>query len=604
MILQALVQHYEDLAAKGCVGRPGWGPVKVSFALYIDGQGSLVRVAATQEPQIRGKKNVMVPQTMQLPVPLRHGSKIAANFLCDNVDYILGVDTRENPERTPKCFKASRDLYEEMLVGVDSAMAKAVLNFFERWKPQEAQDHPALHPYWEEILKGGNLVFRYDGKYAQEDGAVRRAWQKHYDAADGGRQGICLVTGNEDIIARLHPSIKSVRGAQSSGASLVSFNEDSSCSYGWEQGENAPTGEYAAFAYGTALNHLLADRDHVYQMGSTTVLYWAEGAESAYPDVFGALAMDAESHYSDKDLQGMLHALANGESVLYDEQMLDPNRTFYVLGLAPNAARLSVRFFLRNSFGAFLKNIEAHHQRLEIQRPNLDKTVHLPLWRLLRETVRNGNSQIPLKEREVSQSQQLTQRNKSKDSFSPLMAGEMLRAILEDTYYPATLLNGVVLRIRAEHAVTRGRAAILKAYYLKNTHKDVPKEVLTVALNPESRNVPYTLGRLFSILEAIQVEASKVGNPNHKLNTTIVDKYFNSASATPAVIFPSLINLAKKHLRKLERGQRIYLEKQLTEVLSILGETYPVRLNLPQQGSFQLGYYHQTQMRYTRKDKE
>jgi CRISPR-associated protein Csd1 len=114
MILQALVQHYEDLAAKGCVGRPGWGPVKVSFALYIDGQGSLVRVAATQEPQIRGKKNVMVPQTMQLPVPLRHGSKIAANFLCDNVDYILGVDTRENPERTPKCFKASRDLYEEM----------------------------------------------------------------------------------------------------------------------------------------------------------------------------------------------------------------------------------------------------------------------------------------------------------------------------------------------------------------------------------------------------------------------------------------------------------------------------------------------------------
>lgn len=577
MILQALVQHYEDLAAKGCVGRPGWGPVKVSFALYIDGQGSLVRVAATQEPQIRGKKNVMVPQTMQLPVPLRHGSKIAANFLCDNVDYILGVDTRENPERTPKCFKASRDLYEEMLVGVDSAMAKAVLNFFEHWKPQEAQDHPALHPYWEEILKGGNLVFRFDGKYAQEDEAVRGAWQKHYDAADEGRQGICLVTGAEGPIAQLHPAIKGVRDAQSSGASLVSFNAPAFCSYGWEQGENAPTGEYAAFAYGTALNHLLADREHVYQMGSTTVLYWAEGAESAYSDVFGALAMDAESHYSDKDLQGMLHALANGDSVLYDEQMLDPNRTFYVLGLAPNAARLSVRFFLRNSFGAFLKNIEAHHQRLEIQRPNFDKTVRLPLWRLMSETV-NQNA-----------------RDKSP---SPLMAGEVLRAILEDTYYPATLLNGIVLRIRAEHAVTRGRAAILKAYYLKNTNKDVPKEVLTVALNPESKNVPYTLGRLFSVLEAIQDAA----NPN--LNATIADKYFNAASATPAVIFPSLINLAKKHLRKLERGQRIYLEKQLTEVLSILGETYPVRLNLPQQGSFQLGYYHQTQMRYTRKDKE
>lgn len=577
MILQALVQHYEDLAAKGCVGRPGWGPVKVSFALYIDGQGSLVRVAATQASPTHGKKNVMVPQTMQLPAPVKRSSGIAANFLCDNSSYILGVDAKGKPERALDCFAACKALHEEILSGVDSAMAMAVLNFFEQWKPQEAQDHPALQPYWEEILKGGNLVFRYDGKYAQEDEAVRRAWQKHYDAVDGGRQGICLVTGAEGPIAQLHPAIKGVRDAQSSGASLVSFNAAAFCSYGWEQGENAPTGEYAAFAYGTALNHLLADRDHVYQMGSTTVLYWAEGAEPAYLDVFGALAMDAESHYSDKDLQGMLHALANGESVLYDEQMLDPNRTFYVLGLAPNAARLSVRFFLRNSFGTFLKNIEAHHQRLEIQRPNFDKTVRLPLWRLMSETV-NQNA-----------------RDKSP---SPLMAGEVLRAILEDTYYPATLLNGVVLRIRAEHVVTRGRAAILKAYYLKNTHKDVPKEVLTVALNPESKNVPYTLGRLFSVLEAIQDAA----NPN--LNATIADKYFNAASATPAVIFPSLINLAKKHLRKLERGQQIYFEKQLTEVLSILGETYPVRLNLPQQGSFQLGYYHQTQMRYTRKDKE
>ena len=577
MILQALVQHYEDLAAKGCVGRPGWGPVKVSFALYIDGQGSLVRIGATQKTQTRGKKTAMVPKTMQLPAPVKRSSGIAANFLCDNSSYILGVDAKGKPERALDCFAACKALHEEILSGVDSAMAKAVLNFFEQWKPQEAQEHPALQPYWEEILKGGNLVFRFDGKHAQEDEAVRRAWQKHYDAADGGRQGICLVTGAEGPIAQLHPSIKGVRDAQSSGASLVSFNAPAFCSYGWEQGENAPTGEYAAFAYGTALNHLLADRKHVYQMGSTTVLYWAEGAESAYSDVFGALAMDAESHYSDKDLQGMLRALANGESVLYDEQMLDPNRTFYVLGLAPNAARLSVRFFLRNSFGAFLKNIEAHHQRLEIQRPNFDKTVRLPLWRLMSETV-NQNA-----------------RDKSP---SPLMAGEVLRAILEDTYYPATLLNGIVLRIRAEHAVTRGRAAILKAYYLKNTNKDVPKEVLTVALNPESKNVPYTLGRLFSVLEAIQDAA----NPN--LNATIADKYFNAASATPAVIFPSLINLAKKHLRKLERGQRIYLEKQLTEVLSILGETYPVRLNLPQQGSFQLGYYHQTQMRYTRKDKE
>ena len=178
------------------------------------------------------------------------------------------------------------------------------------------------------------------------------------------------------------------------------------------------------------------------------------------------------------------------------------------------------------------------------------------------------------------------------------MAGEVLRAILNDTRYPATLLNGVVLRIRAEHTVTRGRAAIIKSYYLKNVHPDVPKEVLTVSLNPESTNTPYNLGRLFAVLEAIQSAA----NPG--INTTIKDKFFNSASATPALVFPSLLNLAQKHLKKLDTGLRTFYEKQLTALLTKLGEAYPTRLNLPQQGSFQLGYYHQLQARYEKKEEK
>lgn len=165
-----------------------------------------------------------------------------------------------------------------------------------------------------------------------------------------------------------------------------------------------------------------------------------------------------------------------------------------------------------------------------------------------------------------------------------------------NTSYPATLLYGVNLRIRAEHTVTRGRAAILKAYYLKNPHTDVPKEVLTVSLNPDSTNVPYTLGRLFSVLEQVQASA----NPG--INTTIKDRYFNSASATPSHVFPTLINLAQKHLKKLPDAHRIHLEKQISQLMSMLGESYPTSLNLPQQGSFQLGYYHQTQARYTKKE--
>lgn len=177
------------------------------------------------------------------------------------------------------------------------------------------------------------------------------------------------------------------------------------------------------------------------------------------------------------------------------------------------------------------------------------------------------------------------------------MAGEMLRAILNDTPYPATLLNGVVLRMRAERVVTWPRAAILKAYYLKRPNKDIPaEEVLTVSLNEASTSVPYNLGRLFSVLENIQQKA----NPG--INVTIKDKYFNSASATPAVVFPVLINLAQKHLKKLPDGQRIYFERSMQSILDKLGEDFPTRLNLPQQGAFQLGYYHQTQARYQTKE--
>ena len=178
---------------------------------------------------------------------------------------------------------------------------------------------------------------------------------------------------------------------------------------------------------------------------------------------------------------------------------------------------------------------------------------------------------------------------------SPNLAGELLRSILNNTYYPANLLQGVTLRIRAEHSITPGKAAIIKAYYLKKPHRDVPKEVLTVSLNPDSANVPYNLGRLFSVLEALQTAA----NPG--INTTIKDKYFNSASATPSTVFPILTNLAQKHLKKLDIGLRIYYDNQITDILSKLEENYPTHLNLPQQGSFQLGYYHQTQARFKKK---
>lgn len=575
MILQALVRHYEDLAAQGKISRPGWSQGKVSYALYLDEKGQLLRTASVQTEQPKGNKTVLAPQLMELPAPVKRTVGIAANFLCDNSSYFLGIDGKDNPKRALECFAASKTLHERLLSDVDSPAAQAVLAFFRTWKPGEAAAHPALQDAHEAILSGVNLVFRYHDRFVHEDPAVQTAWQKYYDEAGDGPRMVCLVTGKEGPVEATHPAIKGVQGAQSSGAALVSFNAPAFCSYGKEQNLNAPTGKYAAFAYTTALNHLLSDREHVTRIGDTTVVYWAEGGDPTYQSAFGMFTFGTQAGYTENDLRGMVRDLLKGQPVQFDKTLLNPGRTFYILGLAPNAARLSVRFFLRDSFGVFLQNVQAHYDRLEIEKPSYDKFDTLPLWKLLGETV-NQNA-----------------RDKS---AIPGMAGELLRSVLLDTPYPATLLNGTILRIRAEHTITRGRAAIIKAYYLKNTHQEVPKEVLTVSLNPECTDPAYTLGRLFSVLEAVQSAA----NPG--INATIKDKYFNAASSTPSRIFPLLVDLSQKHLRKLDTGKKIFYNKQITELMNILGQEYPTRLSLPQQGSFQLGYYHQTQKRYEKKE--
>lgn len=570
MILQALVKLYEDLAAQGKIARPGWSPVQVSWALCLDAGGRLIQVI----PLLEGQKNGgSTAQSMELPTPVARSVNIDSNFLWDHSGYLLGIDAKGKPERSRQCFDACRRLHEQVLDGVDSPISRAILAYFSQWQPARAAEHPALSDCLEEVRKGANLVFRVEGRFAQEDAAIRAAWQNHYDSGGDGPDMQCLVTGQMGPVARLHPAVKGVQGAQLRGASLVSFNAPAFCSYGREQSLNAPTGKYAAFAYTAALNHLLSDRAHVQRLGDTTVVFWAAGADPAY-QAFSAAALfggPPPAGLEEATLRAALKKLSRMERCA--EVPLDPARPFYILGLSPNAARLSVRFFLRDCFGGFLSHVNAHHARMEIVRPANDPYETISLWALLQETVPQ------------------TVRDKSP---SPVLAGATARAILSNTDYPAALLNGVMLRIRADRKITRGRAAILKAYYLKNPHTECPKEVLTVSLNETSSIVPYNLGRLFSVLEAIQQAA----NPG--INTTIKDKYFNSASATPATIFPILNNLAQKHLKKLDTGLRIHYDRQLGQIKELLGETLPGRLSLPEQASFDLGYYHQTQKRYSK----
>ena len=365
---------------------------------------------------------------------------------------------------------------------------------------------------------------------------------------------------------------------------------------------NAPVSEHAAFAYTTALNQLIADEKHCKVIGNTTVVYWAADGEEAYQDLLHSAVFEDDDAIDDETLDALFSHIQNGMPFDFHGVPIHPDTPFYILGLSPNAARLSVRFFLQDTFGHFIDHVRRHYERLEIVMPQRHRA-YLPLWRLLGETVNK----------------------KSKDkAASPLLAGAVMRSILSDTPYPQALYNSVMLRVKADqddkdkhiYKISAEKAAIIKACLLKNFPKG---EEVTVALNEESTNTAYVLGRLFSVLEQIQEKAHEKDNGRGKvpdseknrkgINSTIKDRFFNSAAATPGWVFPILLKMANHHLRKLNdrKGLKIELEKMVTELegkIEMNGQPIPARMNLNDQGLFILGYYHQTQKRYAKKEEK
>ena len=586
MILQALVRCYEALAERGELEKPGWSPVKVSWGLELNADGQVKSLLPLGSMDAKSKQ---FSRTMTLPNKLKSTSRASSNFLWDNSEYILGLGKKENT--TEKNFQACVWRHQEILKDVKHPFAQAIVKFFDGWKPENSFENPIIKTNIKELIKGGNIVFVMEDsngelQFAHDVPEIRRAWDETYISMGNEEVGRCLVTGEKTPIAILHPSISGVYGAKPFGALLVSFNMEASESYGKEQGRNAPVGKYAAFAYGAALNYMVGQADFHGRLGDTTLVYWAEGAEPAYGSAFMAMmgmGSEDKNEITQKELSGVLTALCQGHTVKWANVPLNPKNRFYILGLAPNASRLSVRFFLQDSFDAFVKHYQKHQERLNIVHPAFDERETLSIWALLRETV-NPNS-----------------RDKS---AQPQLVGEMLRAVLTGSLYPSALYTQTEIRMRAEKEINRGKAAIIKAYLLRNVveqQKDqthVYKEVLDVELNEQSTYLPYRLGRLFAVLEAVQQKA----NPN--INTTIKDRYFNSACATPALVFPTLLRLAQSHLSKIGGGAEVYYDKMIIELLGDVTQSYPLRLSLQDQGIFQIGYYHQKQKLFTKKEEK
>lgn len=580
MILQSLTQYYEELVKQNAVTSEGWCKAKVSFSLSINEDGSLFDIVPKSLEKIKGNKTIKIPAEIDVPQMVTRSSGIKANFLCDNARYILGLDEKEDSQRAKDCFEAAKQKHIEILQDVETPMAKAIVNFFTSWKPEFCKTNPNVQRYREELLAGGNLVFEMGNSDAVKDSGIQLAWDEYRNRENQGETGICLVTGQREPIARIHRLIKGVPGSQSSGAALVSFNADSFSSYGKEQSYNAPVSTHAVYAYTTALNYLLSNNEYASRLGDMMVVCWAKSAESIYPKLFSWSMVPTPDNQ--KTVSGVFKNLSKNRMINLDGIELDPNQEFYILGLSPNAARLVVRLFYMDSFGNVLKNIAHHYERMEIVHPSYDQNYCLGVWRMLQETINQ----------------------KSTDKNPPSnLPGAVMQSILSGGRYPEELYYNTLMRIRAEQGrITSGRAAIIKACLIRNYKLEKGDDF--VELNENYTEVPYILGRTFALLEWIQ----EMTNPG--INTTIRDRYFNSASATPAVVFPTLLKLDMSHMNKLKKDQesmkRNFARKREDELTNLLSkiEKFPNHLDLEQQGQFILGYYHQKQARYNQGGQE
>lgn len=562
-ILQALDRYYHRLDG---VAEPGRSPEKFGWCIVLDRDGNVIDVEDLRD--LSGKKPR--PKLHMVPAAVKRTVGIAPNFLWDKTAYVLGRTAGEG-KRTAQEHAVFLALHLGRLAGQEDDGLVALRLFLENWTPDRFDTIAGFRP---EMLDA-NVMFRLDGErgYLHDRPAARALADVKPEVASNASGPLCLITGESGPIARLHPTIKGVEGAQSSGAALVSFNLDAFTSLGKNQGENAPTSEVAAFRYGTALNHLLT-RDGPNRVrrpiGDATVVYWAD-ASNAEPaeQLFGEwLADDITDETEAEKIRQQMEAVARGRPIAELRADIEPGTQFHVLGLSPNAARISVRFWLSDSLDHFAKLLAEHHDDLKIA--PLPRDWGKPsVNRLLART---------------------TALQEKFENIPPLLAGEVMRAILTGRPYPQSLLAAAIIRLRAGDDPLSGwhvaviRAVLHRDYRFKpNKKEDVP-----VSLAPDEPNKAYQLGRLFAVLETAQRMA--LG----RINATIRDRYFGAASATPASVFPLLLRGAQNHLGKLRKtGKGGWIEREIEDILDRLSLDLPRALPLAEQGRFAVGYYHQ-----------
>lgn len=581
MILQALNEYYERKSGSGELAPPGFQWREIPFLVVLTESGGFLQLDDTRAPQ-GGRlvaKSFLVPQERE-----RSGSRSfeIANTLWDHYGYVLGYPKTDSAKDVEMARKQSISFLNRArhisTAAPEDRDTKAVVAFLES---NGERSRALSDSKWPECaqIPGCILSFRIAGRsdLVCQGQAIKTFLEHDQENADGDGEdvlpeidGVCLVTGSYGRLTRKHPRtpILGVKPSSKSNAKLVSFQKNSGFdSYGRLQSYNAPVSEQAAFAYTTALNHLLrkGSRQRI-QVGDASTVFWSADKsdfENAFPDLFGADDKD-DPDRGIEAYRNLIESTKNGVYSGWDARM-----KFHVLGLAPNAARIAVRFWQTGRVEDFALHIRKHFDDIAIDAPTWDKP-YLPLFRLLLSTALLAKA----------------------ENIAPDLAGDTMRAILAGLPYPSMLLQAAIRRIRAEREVTYPRAAILKASLNRQRRlrpQSLSAKEIAMSLDKSNTDPGYRLGRLFAALERIQ------GAAQPGINATIRDRYYGAASSSPASVFPVLIKLKNHHLGKLDSPALVtWFEKVLGEIFDGIA-SIPSRLSLNEQALFAIGYYHQQQ---------
>lgn len=602
MLISALCDYYDVLAKKGLVLPDGYSGVGIHALISLTEDGEVDSIVDCQETEITTVKNKpkerKVPKAVMLPKRTEK-TAIDANIIEHRPLYIFGLNydaksatlsASDDKDKAKKSHDAFVEKNLEFIEGIDTPLVNAYRSFIKTWRPEEQERNEILLGAGK-LLVTGKFAFCLAGrpdKLLHDEPEIKEKWERMYAASaecDDAQSAQCCITGEYLPIERVHAKITGLPGGSSMGNTMVSYKNAAEESYGKKQSFNSCISATAVKKYTEALNYLLADKRHRTLIDETTYIYWAASGDEACNSIFSALAFGdtMDSEHTDKWLDSVFKEIKHGKAtqeIVDGIDNIDSDVSFYVVGIKPNSARLALKCIYRQSFGKVLQNTIVHYSDMQI----------------------GSGGGKPMSVRTICK--ELVSPKSSNDKVSPALMAKLFDAIINGTAYPDALLAAVVRRVKTDTddeknsyiKMNNVRMGLIKACINRSARLKGKQEEIKMSLDLENKDPAYLCGRLFCKLEDIQRRAS-----NDTLNRTIKDAYFSSAATRPAVVFPKLLSLSQHHLAKLDDKTAFFMDKEVTEIIGMMGSVFPSHLTLKEQGVFMLGYYQQKNQRFEKK---